>query len=391
MLKSTVVRASAGMYYSEMPWLLNYFPLGAGSPIGGGMSFVNTLTNPVPTYRLGQNVFPPASKSALTSSYAANLLPGSSITGLDPQFRTAYVSQWNFSIQHNFDDKDSVQLSYLGSRGHRLPVWSDLSQCKPGPNLVCDPATKPWPRYASIFWALSSGNSSYEALIGHYSHRVSRGFNLDFAYTFGKALTDAWQYTFDPVGQITDCRACDKDPATFDVRNRAVASLVWEIPYGGGRRYAWIAGEWSLTAIATFQTGQPIVLTAPNQTNTLIMNPLPNRTCNGNSDQFSGNIRNNGFLWFNPACFPVPPVGYFGNSGPTVLTGPGLNNWDIGAEKSIPITESARLQLRGEFFDAWNHAQFMQPDSNAGDGVNFGRVAAARPGRLIQIAAKVLW
>jgi hypothetical protein len=390
-LKSTVVRAGAGIYYSGMPWFPVQFPLAAGSPIGGGMSFANPLTNPIPVYKLGQNVFPAAPSGVLTPSYAATLPPGTVVSAIDTAFRTTYVSQWNFSIQHALSRNDSVELSYLGSSGHRLPVFNDLAQCRPQPGLFCNPTARPWPRYVLIYWVSSSGNSSYEAGIARYSHRVRWGLNAQFEYAFGNALTDAWQYTNTPITQITYCRACDKGPATFDVRNRAVASLVWEIPYGRGHGYDWIAGGWSVTAIATFQTGQPIVLTGPNQTNALIMNPLPNRICNGNSDQFSGNIRSNGFLWFNPSCFPVPPVGYFGNSGPTVLKGPGVNNGDIGVQKLIPVKESVRVQLRGEFFNAWNHAQFMQPDGNAGDGANFGRVSAARAGRLIQVAAKVVW
>ena len=54
-----------------------------------------------------------------------------------------------------------------------------------------------------------------------------------------------------------------------------------------------------------------------------IHHPLPNRVCDGRSDQLSGNVRNNGFLWFDTTCFPSPRVRYFGNSGPTVLNGPG--------------------------------------------------------------------
>jgi hypothetical protein len=47
--------------------------------------------------------------------------------------------------------------------------------------------------------------------------------------------------------------------------------------------------------------------------------------------------------------------------------------------------------LRAEMFNAWNHVQFEQPDMNAGDGANFGRISATRPPRLIQVAVKILW
>ena len=133
-------------------------------------------------------------------------------------------------------------------------------------------------------------------------------------------------------------------------------------------------------------------ITAPNQTGSTLINPLPNRVCDGRNDQLSSNIRNNGFLWFDTACFPVPPTGYFGDSGPTVLSGPGLDNWDLGVEKNFPLgREATRLQLRAEMFNAWNHAQFEQPNGDAGAGANFGRISATRSPRLIQAALKLTW
>jgi hypothetical protein len=95
---------------------------------------------------------------------------------------------------------------------------------------------------------------------------------------------------------------------------------------------------------------------------------------------------------FDSRCFTVPPAGYFGNSGATVLNGPGMNNWDLGFQKNFGIAkEAAKLQLRIEMFNAWNHAQFQQPNGNAGAGVNFGRISATLPPRLIQVGLKLRW
>jgi hypothetical protein len=386
-LNNTVVRAGGGIYYSRMPWVLVSYPLVLGSPSSGGTGFANPQTIPLPAYQLGQNIFPPAPAGVVTGTYAASLPPGTQVSALDAAYRTAYTSQWNLSIEHGISRSDSFEVSYLGSSGHRLPVLTDLSQCRPGPNLFCSAATKPWPNYGVVYWVTSAGSASNEALIARYARRTNRGLNLRIEYTFGKTLSDAWESSLFPRTQIADCRACDKGPATFDVPNRLVGSLVWEVPNGRGR----VTSGWSISAITTFARGQPILLTGPNQTNTLFLNHLPNRACDGTESQFSGNIRNNSFLWFNPACFPVPPTGYFGNSGATVLYGPGLNNWDLEVAKLIRLRESINLQLRTELFNAWNHAQFQQPDGNAGDGVNFGRISAARPPRLVQFAAKLIW
>jgi hypothetical protein len=399
-LKATVIRAGGGIYYLAFPWVLAPDSLLNGSPIGAGASFTNPLTSPSPTYVMGLNIFPPAFSGGITSTYAANLPPGTMASAVNPGLRTAYVSQWNFSLQHSLSGSDSIELDYLGASGHRLVNVYDLSQCKPSANLYCDPASKPWPRYSALLYVDSSGNSSYEALLAKYEHRVTSGLNLRLEYTLAKALVDTFQSGQTLYNQITDCRRCSKGPATFDVRNRAVGSLVWEMPLGKGRRVGrrlpgWVdapLGRWTIAAITTFATGQPILLSGPNQTGSTFLNSLPNRVCDGRDSQLSGNIRNNGFLWFDPACFPVPPVGFFGNSGPTVLNGPGLNNWDVGVGKSFVLPrEAERLELRGEFFNTWNHTQLQPPNGNSGAGANFGRISASRPPRLIQVSVKYDW
>ena len=398
-LKSTVIRAAVGAYYSAFRWSLAYYPVGSGTPNRPGVSFTNDQSNPIPTYVIGLNIFPVPPATTLTSNYAANLPPGTTATAISPTFRTSYVNQWNFSIQHGLSRSDSIELCYLGSSGHKLANVLDLSQCQPTANLFCSPAARPWPRYGVLLYADSSGNSSYEAVVAKYEHRAALGFDLRFEYTFAKALTDSYQSSLTIFNQISDCRHCSKGPATFNVGHRAVGSLIWEMPFGRGQRFGghlpgWVdlaVGGWTVTAITTFATGQPVQLTAPNQTGSPNINPLSNRVCDGRSDRLAGNIRNNGFVWFDPTCFAVPDVGYFGNSGPTVINGPGLNNWDVGVLKAFPLVESVKLQLRGELFNAWNHAQFAQPNGNAGARANFGRISATGPPRLVQIAAKLLW
>lgn len=386
-MNGTVVRAGVGAYYSAMPWILELFPLALGTPSNVGLGFTNPQTIPIPTYQLGQNVFPPAPANVVTPAYAANLPPGTQVSALDPSFRTAYTNQWSFSVEQRIGQSDSVEVSYLGSSGHRLPVLTDLSQCRPRADLFCAAATRPWPKYGLVYWAASTGNVSSEMLVARYTRRTNRGLNLHVDYAFGKSLSDAWESSLLPRGQIATCRACDKGPATFDVRQRMVASVVWEVPFG--RRH--VAGGWTISGIATFASGQPVLLTGPNQTGSLFVNHLPNRGCDGRNSGLSGNIRNNGFLWFDPSCYQVPAAGYFGNSGATVLYGPGINNWDLGMTKLTPLTESVDLQIRAEFFNAWNHAQFQQPNGNAGAGANFGRISASRKPRLIQFGAKLIW
>lgn len=393
---ATVIRVGAGMYYSEFPWLFAPYPVASPSPVGAGQNFTNSLTNPIPSYALGLNVFPPAPSDGLTSSYPSSLPLGTLVTLLNRAYRTTYTSQWNLSVQRSVRRHDFVEVSYLGSSAHRLPSVIDMGQCRAAESLLCDPATRPWPRYGLMLYQDGSGNSSNQAFLAKYEHRLDQGLNLRFEYTLAKTLSDAWQAGNVSANQVTICRRCSKGPTTFDVKHRVVASAVWDVPFGRGHRSSGWAnmamGGWSLTAITIFSTGQPVNLRAPNQTGSPFITHLPNRTCDGRDDQLADNIRNNGFLWFDTACFPVAPVGYFGNSGATVLSGPGVANWDLGIQKSFPVQgESTRLQFRAEMFNAWNHAQFQQPNGDAGAGANFGRISATRPPRLVQLALKLVW
>jgi hypothetical protein len=78
---------------------------------------------------------------------------------------------------------------------------------------------------------------------------------------------------------------------------------------------------------------------------------------------------------------------YFGTSGFDILTGPGINNWDVGLHKTFQIREAMAFALRGEFFNAWNHAQFANPNSNV-NAATFGIVSATQhPPRQVQIGA----
>jgi len=68
--------------------------------------------------------------------------------------------------------------------------------------------------------------------------------------------------------------------------------------------------------------------------------------------------------------------------------GPGLNNWDLALLKDLRLTESKRRELRAEFFNVYNHAQFGLPQGNILNS-SFGFVTSANPARIGQFAAKL--
>jgi len=87
----------------------------------------------------------------------------------------------------------------------------------------------------------------------------------------------------------------------------------------------------------------------------------------------------------------------YGNSGTGIIGGPGQFNFDISILKTTRILENHMLQFRAEFFNAFNHPQFTNP--NYGQGAiyalpnfaagNFGQITSTSVNpRVIQLALK---
>lgn len=392
---NTVIRSGVGVYFSDIQAIEMQFAA-IGPPYTVPTQVINGQLNPLPIYELGRNIFPPSPLPTLDKDFAKNLPPGQSPFLLNPASRTPYVSQWNFSLQHTLSDNDMVELTYLGHSGHKLQNRFDFNQCVVASDLSC--GARPFSRYGPMLMSSFDGNSSYNALVTKYRHRVSGGLTLNVEYTWGKSLIDGWEIADSTRSQIAGCRACDKGFSSFDVAHRAVISSIWELPFGKGRMFGddvsraidTILGGWTFTTITTFQTGTPFEINQPRTAGQAFVRQRPNRTCSGVDSSLNSNLRNNGGLFFDTSCFTQTGPGFFGNSGSFPLHGPGLNNWDIGIQKVFPVNEDVRVQFRTEMFNAFNHAQFNRPNNNRGS-VNFGRISSARAPRLIQLGLKLIF
>jgi hypothetical protein len=56
----------------------------------------------------------------------------------------------------------------------------------------------------------------------------------------------------------------------------------------------------------------------------------------------------------------------------------------------IPIHENVHMQLRAEFFNVLNNVNFVLPNNDI-SSPNFGQITAAQPGRIVQLALKLLF
>jgi hypothetical protein len=98
--------------------------------------------------------------------------------------------------------------------------------------------------------------------------------------------------------------------------------------------------------------------------------------------------------YFNKSCFTIPPIigadgkgTAFGNSGTGIVDGPGQANVDLAISKLLTFRwphDGSSFQFRAEFFNAFNHPQFANPDANFSSpafGVISSTVVNARVGQ----------
>lgn len=289
-------------------------------------------------------------------------------------------------------------ISIVGLRPYSSP------NCEPLTGVGCPPDLIPV--FSSIFTQNTIANSSYNAFQASLEKNFSHGLQFQASYTLGKSLDYAstFESLLDPVNPKRT-----RSLSLFDSRHRFVFSYYWELPvpkYDGFKGK--VLDGWAVSGITTFQTGFPIRITSqddvelqgsfdfetPGQPNINPNAPFhsinPRKlTCAAGTgtDPTTCTLINAGF---NPDAFTNNTVtpGTIGNAPRTICCGPGLNNWEFSFQKLIPFKEHYRFEFHGELFNAFNHAQFFQPDGNITDGSDFGRVKRARDPRLVQLALK---
>jgi len=233
--------------------------------------------------------------------------------------------------------------------------------------------------------------------------RKAGDFTLLASYTLAKAIDNS--SAFNDLVNFQNPRL-SRGLSDTDVHHNFVASYIWAIPFdrafhGGPKR---LTQGWQLQGIARFATGFPIQMQQSGEDISLagssstdmpdlvgpvqIVNP---RKVNPNCPTFDPNTPGSGTgCYFLPQAFAHnTTLGTFGTANRRFFHGPGINNFDMGVTKRIPITESKAFQITAEFFNLFNHAQFVNPSGDI-DG-NFGVVDTARDPRIGQLSAKFIW
>jgi hypothetical protein len=92
--------------------------------------------------------------------------------------------------------------------------------------------------------------------------------------------------------------------------------------------------------------------------------------------------------WFDTSAFAQPAALQFGTSPRSVLRGAPVITTDLTLEKAFHISERVKLEIRSEFYNLLNHANFNVPGFTFG-APDFGQVTSARAGRNTQLAARL--
>jgi Carboxypeptidase regulatory-like domain/TonB dependent receptor len=386
---------------------------------------------------------------------------GLSLPGIQVNYQTPYTIGANLTVQYQLAPTLALQVAFVTSQGRHIEVFPNaniVSTINPAMYPILGaaatatspalPAIVPFPDFGTgSSFAVTQGNSNYNALQTQLEKRLGNGLNFLLTYTYSKVLTDA-RDPLNPGSAITSYRApdladfgihADYQLAPADIRNVVHISGGYELPVGRGKHFLAdasgfenaVLGGWSFNWSSTFEGGQPITIpclqTTAAGTNCGALN-TGQRLINGLHTDVSGHLSlfQNGAAAFNQPCIigpdglpeapsatsPGTPAGCVPLTGNAVLggiaqvEGPTFNRLDFSIFKEFRMSERFRLQFRTEIFNIFNHPNFNAPGFG-GNGVvaisnslnyasaAFGEIGSTRDGsydsRQIQFALKLLF
>ena len=324
----------------------------------------------------------------------------------DPNMRSGYVQQYNFSIQRQMAGDWTLETAYVGNLGRKLLGRTDINSPLRTANASSSNIDQRRPLFPTFKTMNQRGgfvNSSYNAWQTRMEKRFSQGFTLLGSYTLGKWLDDAsW---FDDTAFWADQRniRLNRGRGEQDQRHVMALSWVWDVPlfsHATGLTRT-LLGGWSVNGIASFYSGQPLrILTdrdadfdgyaqgdRPDAVGDWKLSPSRAR-----SDVVAA--------WFRAGAFTANKPGQLGNLGRNVVDGPGFKGVDLGLAKSFRIREGHEVQFRAEAFNAFNWVNLGDPETRLSRAI-FGRITSTtvnttaagspRPPRILQFGLKYIF
>lgn len=328
--------------------------------------------------------YPVVNSNVLPLVKGAALAPS---TLISEEFRNPYSLQFQLGVQRQLTNSLVLETGYVGTRGLKLNMVRDFNQVDRVTGLRQIPALGQFRYYDG------SERSRFESLQTSLRKRLSNGFLLNAHYTWSKVLSfsDGDLVLNSQRPQDNNDLRREKGPAPTDVNHRFASDVLYELPLNRLSMAKTTFGRlalvgWQLSGIFTAQSGGAFSIGNPSS--------IPGQRLDYiGGNPYASNPRES-LIYLNRSSFqevpliaasgaPVRP----GNLGRNAMRLPGFYNIDIGLAKNLNFTERLRLQLRGDFLNATNHANFSAVDSNI-RSANFGKFTGTRGARVIQLNAR---
>jgi hypothetical protein len=337
---------------------------------------------------------------------AAVGIPVNNITGLDKSNYSAPRStQFSLGVQRSIG-KSVLSVAYVGTQNRHQNYYTETNLPAYGllPGLVANSAPynadTPYLGYHSIRMAQDEANGDYNGLQVSMRGTV---FSNDLTYQFGYTYSHT-NDSFNSGGSAGDLYNIsdpyagwkyDYGPSAFDHRNVGFVNFVYDIPllkHSDNKLAKTMLGGWEISGIVTLSSGAPLNI-GLNGNN--VSSIVPN-SANRPNEAGAGSNPHTVTEWFDTSIYSAPNLGTWGNTPRNSVRGPGRDNWNISFFKNFVLSESrgSNLQFRAEFFNIWNHTQFIGDTLNNGISTNygasnFGQVTSANDPRIIQLALKL--
>lgn len=398
---SVAIRAGAGIYWDQTQ--MNEIQFIVNGPPAYTQQNLNATGRGLPEFEFGRNALPRVVVPPVDANYITPL--GTNLFAAELDGRKPRMYMWTFSLQKSLGANWVAEAAYVGSQGRRLSKrYNSYANVTPGVLYDVTPgvATR-YPRLIGMLYSSQAGMSEMHGLNLKLERRFTNGMQILMAHTWMKSMdTDSAGSWGTPNLNPANFQL-DRGPSDFNVPHRTVASVVYELPFGKGKRFLadagraanLVVGGWQVNTIASWMSGVPRIVSSPNGTTLAFVSQRANATGVGMYSAFNGVTPREDFgganksrFWLNPAAFSATAPLKFGTSGRNIIQGPAWWNWDLSAFKNFNLTEKSYLQFRAEAFNGFNNVQFFPPDLNVASP-NFGTLQSANRPRVMQLALRL--
>ena len=286
-------------------------------------------------------------------------------------FRDEYVrgkiSSWNVTAQKALGQLMSVQVGYVANRQNGMTRNRNLNYGTLGGGAASQPFNALGITSAMNVFS-PDGKVKYDSLQLSLNRRMSNGFAFTTAYTFAKTI-DWWRNVNNSTIPIPEYWHLNKGET--GAPHRINASLIYEVPFGTGKKWlndggvlSNVAGGWQLNTFFSYSNGALVtvlsnanVLNAPGTTS-----QFADKVKDGPVEVFGDAGPN--LQYFDVSAYRSVTETRFGNSGHGEWRGPSAPNVDLSIFRVFGLGAERTLQVRAEVFNLTNTPHFSNPNTN---------------------------